>query len=161
MFWTEEVCAPSELAGCNYRLVSETLLSRVTIPEANIHRVEVELGAEDAAAAYARSLGDVFGSPPDSDGQPPIFDLALLRAGSDGRAVGPPAGQNGGDAQAWTLATPGAGPVLPRAWLGLDVLSHARALLCVAVGTQIRPAPPDGLEARGRQVWFVADAAGS
>lgn len=75
VFWGDERCVPVSDPASNYRMVHEDLLSRVPIPDGNVHRIRGELPAAVAAATYERDLG----------GQP--LDLVLLGMGTDGHTA--------------------------------------------------------------------------
>lgn len=81
LFWGDERCVPPEHPRSNYRMAREALLSRVPIPEANVHRVRGERGRERAAAAYERELREAFG------GGVPRFDRVHLGLGGDGHTA--------------------------------------------------------------------------
>jgi 6-phosphogluconolactonase len=81
LFWGDERCVPADDPDSNYRLASETLIERVPIPPANVHRVRGELEPGAAARAYERDLHDFFCGPRTR------FDLALLGVGSDGHTA--------------------------------------------------------------------------
>ncbi len=83
IFWADERCVPPEDAGSNYGQAREVLLSRVPIPDANIHRIQGELPPAEAAQDYALILKE-FASPPL---QWPRFDLVYLGMGEDGHTA--------------------------------------------------------------------------
>jgi len=85
VFFGDERVVPPDHAESNYRMAHETLLSRVPIPPAQIVRMRGEdADAESAAAAYAASLNEVFGT---RRGELPRFDLVLLGLGVDGHTA--------------------------------------------------------------------------
>src|SRR5213594_4751785 len=84
-FFGDERVVPPDHAESNYRMAHETLLSRVPIPTAHILRMRgEEADADSAAAAYAASLTEVFGT---RRGELPRFDLVLLGLGVDGHTA--------------------------------------------------------------------------
>jgi 6-phosphogluconolactonase len=83
VFWGDERCVPPEDPGSSYGQAREALLSRVPIPEGNVHRIKGELGPAEAAKDYARILRD-FASPPL---EWPRFDLVYLGLGEDGHTA--------------------------------------------------------------------------
>jgi 6-phosphogluconolactonase len=84
LFWGDERCVPPDTAESNYRMVKETLLSRIVFPEANVHRIMAELPPERAALHYERLLLEWFGI---RAGQLPTFDVFLLGLGEDGHTA--------------------------------------------------------------------------
>jgi 6-phosphogluconolactonase len=81
LFWGDERCVPPDDPGSNYRLAEEALLSRISIPPDNVHRVPGELQPAAAARAYDNLLQDFYCGPR------PRFDLVLLGLGEDGHTA--------------------------------------------------------------------------
>lgn len=76
VFFGDERCLPEDDPGRNSVMAREALLAHVPIPAAQIHGIEAEQGAYDAANAYTKvlkGLGD--------------FDLVLLGLGEDGHTA--------------------------------------------------------------------------
>jgi 6-phosphogluconolactonase len=80
-FWGDERHVLPDHADSNYRMVRQTLLDRVPVPEENIHRVRTELAPRMAAFHYEESLRAFFAGPW------PVFDLVLLGMGGDGHTA--------------------------------------------------------------------------
>jgi len=80
VFFGDERTVDPEHEDSNYRMVRESLLSRITV--GSVHRMRCELPPEEAAADYERQLGEFFG--PD---ETPSFDLILLGLGGDGHTA--------------------------------------------------------------------------
>ncbi len=83
VFWGDERCVSPEEAGSSYGQAREAWLSRVPIPDANIHRIKGELGPVEASKDYAFTLKG-FASPPLDW---PRFDLVYLGMGEDGHTA--------------------------------------------------------------------------
>jgi 6-phosphogluconolactonase len=83
LFWGDERCVPPEDPGSSYGQAREIWLSRVPLPDANIHRIQGELGPAQAASDYALTLKE-FASPPDDW---PRFDVVYLGMGEDGHTA--------------------------------------------------------------------------
>lgn len=80
----DERCVPPEDAQSNYRMVKESLLDHITIPEGNVFRMRGELPAEEAAQEYENKLQQVatrFGE------ERYVHDLLLLGLGDDGHTA--------------------------------------------------------------------------
>lgn len=85
VFWGDERHIPPEHPESNYRMASETWLSRVPVPPANVHRVRGEQpDAGKAAASYEQTLRECFRLQGD---ERPRFDLILLGMGADGHTA--------------------------------------------------------------------------
>lgn len=77
LFWGDERHVPPDHPESNFRMARETLLDRVAIPAANIHRVRgEEPDAARAAALYEDEMRAFFHGAP-------RFDLVLLGLGAD------------------------------------------------------------------------------
>ncbi len=88
VFWGDERMVAADDPGSNYRAAHEALLSRVPIPEANVHRMKGEMPAASAIADYAEQLRS-FAQRYDA-GCPspwPRFDVVLLGLGEDGHTA--------------------------------------------------------------------------
>jgi 6-phosphogluconolactonase len=84
IFFGDERHVPPDDPQSNYRMASEALLSHVPVPAANVHRIEAERDAAEAAALYADDLARAFALSP---GEWPRFDLMLLGMGPDGHTA--------------------------------------------------------------------------
>lgn len=80
VFWSDERCVPPSDTRSNYRMALDAMLSKVAIPEGNIHRMRGEDEPGAAAAACEKDLRARF------DGAP-RFDLVLLGLGADGHVA--------------------------------------------------------------------------
>ena len=178
VFWGDERLVPPDDPGSNHAAAHDALLSRVSLPEANVHRIKGELEPAAAVADYAEQLR-AFAQQHDP-GCPspwPRFDVALLGLGEDGHTAslfpGSPAAcvvpvqaveaeYDGRPAQRVTLT-----PI---------VFNHARRVAflvtgankAVAVAAALGPRrDPDQHPAQriepeeGEVVWFLDSAAGS
>jgi len=99
LWWGDERNVPSDDKDSNYKMAHDTLISKVPIPEENVHRVKTELGAAQAAADYECEMLRVIAgaddmpiAQPHEDHAPsapirPHFDLILLGMGDDGHTA--------------------------------------------------------------------------
>lgn len=167
LFWGDERCAPPEDSFSNYGNARRALISKVPIPENNVHRIRVERDPPEAAQVYEDELRRFFGS------DPPIMDLILLGVGSDGHTASLfPGGPELAEDQRWVVnSEPPAGiePALPRITLTLPIINQARAVLFLAAGKDKRQATssilrvsgagkelPAGLvRPKGELAWFL------
>ena len=83
VFWGDERCVPPDQPDSNYGMACQTLLSKVNVPEANVHRIKGELDPDQAALEYEAELRRVF-----EPALPfPCFDLILLGMGAEGHTA--------------------------------------------------------------------------
>ena len=83
VFWGDERCVPPDEDGSSYRQARHLLLSHVSIPDSNIHRIKGELPPSEASKDYAVTLKEYASAPFDW----PIFDLVYLGMGEDGHTA--------------------------------------------------------------------------
>jgi len=82
LFFADERFVPHADSESTVRLIRETLLQGVTVPDENFHVMPTESGSpEQNAALYTRELELFFG------GTVPVFDLILLGMGPDGHTA--------------------------------------------------------------------------
>ncbi len=164
VFFSDERAVPADHPKSNYRLLADTLLTKVPIPAGQVHRMEADRPDLDAAAAaYSRLLETECGVPP-------RLDLVLLGLGADGHTASLFPGTPALEAtDAW--ATPGRASEPPRDRLTMTFPAinaaarvaflvtgegKADALRGVIAGTvpaaRVRPAT-------GELLWFLDTAA--
>lgn len=130
-FFGDERWVPPDDPLSNYRLVDETLFSRVPISRDRLFRMPTELAPpEAAAAAYEVALRAQF---PGCDW--PRFDLALMGLGADGHTASLFPGDAAlGERTAWVTATRAGRPVPDRITLTVPVFAHARTMMFLVAG---------------------------
>jgi 6-phosphogluconolactonase len=115
----------------NYRMVSETLLTQGGGPV--VHRIEGELGPEEAAAAYAAELGERL----PTEGGVPVLDLALQGLGPDGHTASLFPGNSAVEAGGVCVAVHDAPKPPPdRITLTVPMLRAARSIVFLATGVE-------------------------
>jgi 6-phosphogluconolactonase len=164
VFFADERAVQPDHPQSNYRLVHDSLLSRVAVPPEQVHRMEAERADLDTAAEEYSQLLET------ECGNPPRLDVILLGLGSDGHTASLFPGSAALDVDG-TWATRGQAPSQPinRITLTLPVLNAAaqvgflvtgpnkgEALRGVIDGTvpAARVRPKDG-----GLVWFLDDPA--
>lgn len=83
LYWGDERCVAPTDADSNYKMTVEHLISKIDIPEANIHRIKGEDDPKTEAKRYGRLLDEVL---PQDLGLPQ-FDLVILGMGDDGHTA--------------------------------------------------------------------------
>jgi 6-phosphogluconolactonase len=84
VFFGDERHVPPDHPDSNFRMANESFLSKVPIPEKNIHRIRAELDVETAVTEYDQQLHDFFRL---VDHDWPRFDLIFLGIGEDGHTA--------------------------------------------------------------------------
>ncbi len=79
IYFGDERCVPPDHADSNYLMAYTSMLSKLPLPEPNIHRMRGELTPDAAAIEYGKLLKDKF-----HDGGP---DLVLLGMGDEGHTA--------------------------------------------------------------------------
>jgi len=84
-FWSDERWVPPEDPKSNYRMASESLLTRVKIPSENIHPIQTTDGdLQESVRLYEKTISDFFKLRTNDF---PRFDLILLGVGKDGHTA--------------------------------------------------------------------------
>jgi len=140
VWWGDERFVPAGDADRNEGQAHEVFLSRVPLPQENIHRMggsDVFASPEDSAATYARELADAGD---------PAFDVLMLGMGPDGHVASLFPGHPVFTAQRDAASGTGAGsavavhdspkPPPTRVTLTLEVINRARRVWVVAAGAE-------------------------
>lgn len=170
LFWGDERCVPPDHPDSNYRMARKTLLQKVPIPQANVHRIQGELDPDSAADAYADELRSFFGSD-----ERPRFDLIFLGLGKDGHIASLfPGSAALRETEQWVLAVFAEALQAWRVTLTPPVLNSARQLSFLVSGKSKAERlqevlegepPPEPLPAQliqplnGQVTWLVDQAA--
>jgi len=173
-FFGDERHVPPDDAESNYRMVRESLFSKVAIPPANVFRIPAEdSDAKLAAKTYEQTLRQFFSAT--GDGFFPRFDLVLLGMGPDGHTAslfpGTPALH---ERSRWVVADWVEKFKTDRITLTLPVLNNAAAVVFLVSGQDKAPTLKEVLEgkqsgeqfpsklikpAKGELIWMVDRAA--
>ena len=144
VFWGDDRAVGPDDEDSNYRLARETLLNAIGLPDENVHRIEGERGAEEAARRYERELEVFFGD------APVRFDVLHLGMGGDGHTAslfpGSPALDEDERRVVDTLSPPSS-PVLHRVSLTFPALSRSALTLIAAHGDKKREPFAQAVEA--------------
>ena len=82
LFWVDERYVSKDSAASNYRLAYDTFISKVGIPDDNVHSISTEpRDYNEAARGYEQTMVRVFQL---KKGDVPEFDLIILGMGADG-----------------------------------------------------------------------------
>lgn len=176
IFWGDERAVPPTHPDSNFGIAKATLLSRVSVPADQVHRMRAERADLDAAASeYEAEIARTFAAHPADE--PPAFDLILLGLGTDGHTASLfPYTQALRETTRWVA--PNYVPTLQthRLTLTAPLLNRAATILFLVSGTDKAsalqavlegPTDPEQLPAQliqpvaGRLVWLVDQAAAS
>ncbi|HQZ18908.1 MAG TPA: 6-phosphogluconolactonase [Vicinamibacteria bacterium] len=134
IFFGDERAAPPDHPDSNYGNALETLLSRVKIPEAQIHRMEGERADLDTAATeYEATLAESFDLTVESG--LPRFDLVMLGLGEDGHTASLFPGTLALDeSRAWVVANDVPEKATRRLTMTVPLLNAARCVMFTVEG---------------------------
>ena len=82
IFFGDERPVPAEDPASNYGMAAEALISRVPIPESNVHPISGAGDSQENSKSYERELKSYF-----AGSTWPRFDLVLLGMGEDGHTA--------------------------------------------------------------------------
>jgi 6-phosphogluconolactonase len=169
-FWGDERFVPHDDPDSNYRMVRDAFLSRVPVPDGNIHAVPTEgVSPEQAAAAYEMTLKRFYGADILALDRP-LFGVTLLGIGENGHTAslfpGQPALQ---ETRRWVVAVIGAESEA-RITLTYPALDSSRDVAFVVTGrgkreilarvqAGDRTLPASVIRPVGRLHWFTDRAA--
>ena len=169
-FWGDERFVPRDHPDSNYRATYEAMLSRVNVPDGNVHPIPTHLPSpEQAAAAYEKALKAFYGGD-ELDPERPLFDVTLLGIGEDGHTASLFPGHAALDERRrWVV------PVIDvkteaRITLTYPVLNSSRDVAFLAAGKAKRPMvtraqagdralPAARIQPIGQLTWFTDHAA--
>lgn len=159
IWFGDERCVPAGHVDRNDRMADEALLSHVRVPVEQIHRVQVEVGAEAGARRYADLLAAVG-----------PMDVVHLGMGEDGHTASLfPGKPSLTDPRLSFAVCDSPKPPPERVTMGYAVLNAARSVLILAAGkgkqeplARIRAGEQLPVAMVDDATWFVdRDAAGA
>jgi 6-phosphogluconolactonase len=169
-FWGDERFVPHDDRDSNYGMARDAFLSRVPVPEANIHAVPTDgLSPDQAASAYETTLKQFYGAGTLAPGRP-LFDVTLLGIGEDGHTASLFPGQPTlRETSRWVVAVIGA-KAEARITLTYPVLDSSREVAFLVTGKEKRDIvsraqagdrtlPAAAVRPIGRLHWFTDRAA--
>jgi 6-phosphogluconolactonase len=172
IFFGDERHVPPDHPDSNFRMASESLLSKVPIPEKNVHRIRAELEADAAAREYEQELVDFFHL---GNREMPRFDLIFLGIGEDGHTASLFPGSNALNEASRRMAANWVEKFKTfRITLTFPVLNHAAEVVFLVSGTSkaqilseiLQPGaqkyPAQSVQPEnGKLLWLVDENAGS
>lgn len=123
LFWSDDRCVPQQHDQSNYGMALAALISRVDIPDANVHRIEGERSPGVAASRYAELL----------EYEP--IDVLLLGMGSDGHTASLFPGADLGST-ARVVATKSPVPPYDRVSLTIRAINECGAVYLIVAGNE-------------------------
>jgi len=134
IFLVDERYVPYSDPLSNFSLVQKTLLSKISIPQHNVHPINTEISPpENAATLYADELKTFF----EMRGNYPVFDLILLGIGEDGHTASLFPGRKHSEAENVLVKAVGPAPIdpkVPRITLTLGVINNAANIAFLVSG---------------------------
>lgn len=83
LFWGDERCVPPDDEQSNFKMANDAFISKVNIPDQNVHRIIGENASEAEARRYANEIQE---NVPSNNGFPE-FDWIFLGMGADGHTA--------------------------------------------------------------------------
>jgi len=81
-FWADERCVSKDDEASNFKMAFDAFLSKIALPEENIHRIKGEEAPDKAARDYEKEIRRFHGG-----SEWPEFDLIILGVGEDGHTA--------------------------------------------------------------------------
>lgn len=166
LFWGDERFLPPNNESSNFRMVYDKLLSKIDIPDENIHRFKTELlSIEEVAEDYERELLEFFRGFPS-------FDLMLLGMGEDGHtaSIFPKSKTMNVKDKLVATVEPTGKPKVARVTMTLKVLNNSKIVVFLISGERKRKIlkeiienperakgyyPVAFVQGKEKTVWFV------
>ena len=154
-FWGDERCVPPDHADSNFGKTQQVLLSKIKVPDQNVHRMRGEDDPPQAAFAYEHELRKIFSEQfeTETDNLPktiissggislfPPFDLLLLGLGADGHTASLfPNTTALHETRRWVVANHVEQLHTDRITLTPSVINHAQSTIFLIAGADKAPA---------------------
>ncbi len=169
-FFGDERFVPADDEDSNFRMVKEAMLSKVPVPEANVHAFDTAAPSpEEAASRYERTLKGFYGSDR-IDPSRPLFDVTLLGLGPDGHTASLIPGQPVLDERETWVAAVTEGRPEARLTLTYPAIESSTAIAFLVTGAEksemlahvrsgAEDVPAGRLRSNAEAHWFVDRAA--
>jgi 6-phosphogluconolactonase len=173
-FWGDERCVPPDDPESNFAMANRTILSRLALKPAQIHRIRGEDDPPEAAREYEQMLRDHFNL---GQGEFPRFDLVMLGLGDNSHTAslfpGDPAVH---ETSRMAVAVQVDAEPPRRITLTPPVINNAQRVMFLVAGQSKAPAVKDVLEGprdvdkypaqiiapeNGELIWLLDRAAAS
>lgn len=132
IFWVDERCVSTDHPDSNFGMAQKALLSRIEIPEKNIHGIVTEgHSPPEAACAYEFHLKKHF------EDALPEFDVTILGMGMDGHTASLfPGDMALYEKDRWAVAVDGEKgvPSVPRVTMTLPLINNSRCCIFLVSG---------------------------
>lgn len=173
-FWVDERCVPPDHPESNYGMTRKALLSKIEIPEGNIHRIRGEEDPSSEAKRYSEEIKKFVAHRE----RIPFFNIILLGLGEDGHTASIFPGNNAlflTDKLCDEAVHPKTGQ--KRITLTGKVINNAERIIFIVTGSnkakvvkeifgretsEKKKYPPEFFNpAEGSITWYLDEAAGS
>jgi 6-phosphogluconolactonase len=175
IFWSDERCVPPHHKNSNFKMAKDYLISKIGIPEGNVHRILAEIKPPGKAARFYEDDIRSFFNVSESD-LPPSFDLILLGVGPDGHTASLFPGDRVLDENKSLVVANAAPRGMPSKWritFTLPLINSADCVMFIAADSEKKKVITEILEDRdraqlyypaalvwpqGRMLWFVDES---
>jgi 6-phosphogluconolactonase len=163
LFWVDERYVPQDSPDSNYKLATDTFLTKVPIPQENVHPMPTDLADLDSAARqYEKTIRSVFNIKSE---KLPKFDLIILGMGPDGHTASLfPNSKIRFDTKAIACAVSLPKPAISRITLTPAVICAASGIVVLVSGEEkaktlieVLAGPPDEIRYPIHILWPVLD----
>ena len=169
LFWVDDRMVAADDPASNFGAARDDFISKVPIPQEQVHPMPVMDPPTAGADAYTRELKNYFGA------DKPVFDLIFLGIGPDGHTASLfPDQSNAHQGPEWVLSAKGGSPDVYRLTLNYPVLNQAATTVFLVSGRDRAEMvhtllcndrvkyPPQRIRPEdGRLIWLLDQSAAS